>query len=187
MQFLKLLLAFAPWLAFLVIAQGSLARLKAGLLVALGLSVVMGVARLHRGIVLWSGLAFFAFAAVAVAGFENMWAVAWMGVLANGALAASTWLTVALGRPFTLDYAREHVDPSLWDDPGFLRTNMLITSAWGAVFTANALLAVGKKEHFAMGELGYELLSYILLVGAAFFSTWYPKQVRRAREAARAR
>ena len=49
-------MAFAPWLAFLIIAQGSLLRLKLGLVVALALSVVMGVTRLHRGIILWVGL-----------------------------------------------------------------------------------------------------------------------------------
>ena len=35
MGFLKLVLAFAPWLAFLFIAHGSLFRLKLGLVVAL--------------------------------------------------------------------------------------------------------------------------------------------------------
>ena len=48
MSLLKLLLAFAPWLSFLIIARGSLFNLKLGLTVALVLSVVMGVARLHR-------------------------------------------------------------------------------------------------------------------------------------------
>lgn len=57
MGILKLLLAFAPWLAFLFIAHGSLLRLKIGLVVALALSVVMGVTRLHRG--LSSGWAWF--------------------------------------------------------------------------------------------------------------------------------
>lgn len=185
MQFLKLLLAFAPWLAFLVIAQGSLFRLKAGLVTALALSVVMGIAGLHRGIILWAGLAFFTFATVAVVGFESMWAVAWMGVMASGALAASTWLTVALGKPFTLDYARRHVDPSLWNDPGFVRTNVILTSVWGAVFTANSLLALGKMHHLLLPGWGYEAVSYSLLAGTAFFTTWYPERVRKARAAAR--
>ena len=39
MSFLKLLLAFLPWLSFLVIAHGSLFRLKLGLVVALILSM----------------------------------------------------------------------------------------------------------------------------------------------------
>jgi hypothetical protein len=52
MSFLKLLLSFAPWISFLIIAQGSLPRLKIGLIVALLISIGMGVARLHRGVIL---------------------------------------------------------------------------------------------------------------------------------------
>lgn len=178
MSFLKLLLAFLPWLAFLVIAHGSLFRLKLGLVVALVLSVVMGLARLHRGVILWAGLLFFIYATCAVVLLENMWTVQHMGILANGMLAASTWLTVVLKRPFTLEYAREHVDPSRWNDPLFIRTNYLITSVWGLCFVANTVLAWAKMKQLAMPELAYEVLSYVLLVGAALFSSWYPKHVR---------
>ena len=182
MAFLKLLLAFLPWLAFLAIAHGSLFRLKLGLAVALLLSVAMGIGKLHRGVILWVGLSFFVFATLAVVAFNDMWTVQHMGILANGTLAASTWLTVVFRRPFTLDYAREHVDPSLWNEPSFIRTNMVITSVWAAVFTVNAVLAWGKMEHLLLSDLAYEVLSYALLVATAAFTVWYPKQVRRRRE-----
>lgn len=182
MSFLKLILAFLPWLSFLVIAHGSLLRLKIGLVVALALSVIMGVARLHRGVILWAGLLFFIGATLAVVVFDNMWTVRHMGIMANEMLAASTWLTVVLGRPFTFEYAREHVDRSLWTDPRFIKTNVVVTSVWGLVFTVNAVLAWTKMEHFALSELAYEVISYALLVGAAVFTNWYPKHVRRQRE-----
>lgn len=179
MSALKLMLSFAPWLAFLFIAHGSLFRLKLGLVVALVLSVAMGVLRLHRGIILWVGLAFFTVTTIAVVGFENPWAMRHMGILASGALASGTWLTIALGKPFTLDYAREHVDPAYWNDPVFIRTNMVIATVWGLVFTANALLAWGKMERLFLPELGYEIVSYALLVGTVLFTTRYPERVRR--------
>jgi hypothetical protein len=179
MSLIKLLLAFAPWLAFLVIARGSLFNLKAGLLVALVLSVIMGVAKLHRGIILWAGLIFFIYATLAVVVFENMWTARHMGIMANGMLAASTWLTVALKRPFTLDYARQHTDPSLWNTTLFIKTNVIITSVWGIVFTINAVLAWGKMERLVLSELGYELISYAFLVSAAVFTNWYPTHARR--------
>jgi hypothetical protein len=109
LSFLKLLLGFAPWLSFLIIAQGSLLRLKIGLIVALALSFVMGVAKLHRGLILWVGLAFFSSATIAVVGFNNLWVAKYMGILANGALALGTWLTLVLKRPFTLDYAKQQL------------------------------------------------------------------------------
>jgi hypothetical protein len=181
-SFLKLLLSFAPWLAFLVIAQGGLVRLKLGLAVALATSVVMGLARLHRGIILWVGLAFFTYALVAVALLNDLWTARHMGILANGALALGSWLTIATGKPFTLDYARDHTDPSLWNEPAFIRSNVVITTAWALVFTVNALLAWGKMTPFLWPEWGYEIASYVLLIAAAAFTTWYPGHCRRLRQ-----
>jgi hypothetical protein len=183
MSVFKLLLAFLPWISLLVIAHGGMLRLKIGLVVALVLSVVMGVARLHRGVILWAGLTFFIFATLAVVAFDNMWTARHMGVLANGMLASSTWLTVVLKRPFTLEYAREHVDPSLWSDPLFMKTNVVLTSLWGSIFTVNAVLAWGKMEQFVLPELAYEIISYTLLVGTVVFTNWYPKHVRQRRQA----
>ncbi len=182
MSFFKLLLAFAPWLSFLIIARDSLFRLKLGLVVALVLVVVMGITRLHRGVILWAGLLFFTYATVAVVLLDNLWIAQHMGVMANGALAVSTWLTIAIRKPFTLDYAREHTDPSLWDNPLFIRTNVVIASVWGLIFSVNTILAWGKIEHFILSELGYEVITYTLLIGTVAFTTWYPNCVRRRRE-----
>jgi hypothetical protein len=181
LAFAKLMVAFAPWLAFLFIARDTPFRVKVGLVVALGLSVAMGVLRLHRGIILWVGLVFFSIAAVAVIACEDMWTLRHLGVLANGALAAGSWLTVLVGRPFTLDYAKEHVDPSLWSDPHFVASNMLITSIWATTFTINSALAFVKIKELGLSELGCELLSYGLLVATAAFTVWYPAHLRRDR------
>lgn len=182
--FAKLLLAFAPWLSFLLIAHGSLLRVKLGLVVGLALSVAMGLTHLHRGIILWVGLVFFGCAGVAVIGFEDAWTLEHMGVLANGALAAGAWLTVLVRKPFTLDYAKEHTDPALWRHPAFLRTNYLITAAWAAVFTLNAGLAFLKMQRLWFSDLTFELLSYVLLVGCALFTAWYQGRAKKMRSAA---
>ncbi len=181
MSFFKLILAFAPWISFLLIAHGSLFRLKLGLAVALALTVIMGIARLHRGVILWAGVIFFAYSTVAVMLLNNMWTATHMGILANAALAVSSWTTIALKKPFSLDYAREHTDPSLWEDPLFIRTNVVITSVWALVFTVNAVLALGKTEHFVLPAWGYEVISYTFLVGTVLFTTRYPNYVHRRR------
>jgi hypothetical protein len=184
-QFLKLVLSFAPWLSFLIIAHGSMFRLKLGLAVALLLTVAMGLAKLHRGVILWVGLAFFAYASVAVFGFQHMWTIRFMGVLANGALALGTWYGVLAGNPFTLEYAKEHTDPSHWKHPAFIRANMVITSVWGASFTVNALLALlGSLD--MMEGLAKELASYAVLLGTCVFTVWYPEYAKRRAMAAEA-
>lgn len=167
MSFFKLVLAFAPWIAFLIIAHGSLFRLKLGLVIAFALCVVMGVTRLHRGVILWAGLCFFMFATIAVVIFENMWTVQHMGVLANGTLAVSAAAGLAIGKPFTLDYAREHTDPALWNQPEFLRTNFIITLMWTLSFTANAILAWAKMVGFLLPD--WDMKPYLML------SSWAPR------------
>src|SRR5271157_2775413 len=122
MDAIKLMLAFAPWIAFWIISLGhSMLWLKAGICVAALLVVVMGVTRLHRGIILWAGVAFFAFAVIYVAWQENMWVVRHLGFLASGTLFLATFLSMFLGQPFTESYARDHVPKELWDSPSFIR------------------------------------------------------------------
>ena len=144
----------------------------------------MGITKLHRGVLLWAGLAFFAGASIAVVGFDDAWTERHLGVLANGALAAATFLGMAIGRPFTLDYAKSHTEPALWDSP-VLRTNNVLTGAWGAAFVVNLFFAWGKMEGFALSALAYELLAYAVLIGAAWITSWYPKYVRAHAQVAR--
>lgn len=181
MPFLKLLISFAPWIAFLVIARDTLGRVEVGLVAALVLSVVMAATRLHRGIVMWVGLVFFSAATVAVLVFHNMWTIRHLGVLANGALATGAWATLAVRRPFTLDYARAHTDPSKWNDPLFIRVNVQLTTVWAATFTFNTVLAWLLLKH-VWPEWACHTVSYAALIAAAAFTSWYPAHLRRRRE-----
>lgn len=183
MSFFKMLFSFAPWICFLIIAHDSMFRLKLGIIVAAVLSVVMAVIRLHRGVIMWVGILFFLYAIVAVVFLNDMWAVRHMGVLANGALAAGVWAGIVMKRPFTLEYAREHTDPSLWENPVFLNTNYILTTIWAVVFTINASLAWQRSTRPALPGWGYETISYSLLVSAMFASTWYPQYGKKRREA----
>jgi hypothetical protein len=185
MSFLKLVFSFAPWIAFLIIAKGTLLRLEIGLVVALALTILMAVLRLHRGTIMWVGLVFFGAATVAVLGFHNLWTMKHLGVLANGALAVGSWTTLLIGRPFSLDYARQNTDPALWNQPVFIRTNVRITAIWAAVFTFNTALAWILMEDVLLPQWACHTLSYAALIGAAAFTSWYPRHVRRVARSAR--
>ncbi len=50
---------------------------------------------------------------------------------------AISLLSLAIRRPFTLQYAREVVDAETAALPGFLKANYVITSAWAAAFAAD--------------------------------------------------
>lgn len=183
MSFFKMLWSFAPWISFLIIARDTMFQLKLGIVVAAVLSVVMAVTRLHRGVIMWAGFLFFGYAIVAVVILNDMWAVRHMGILANGALAAGVWGGILFKRPFTLEYAREHTDPSLWEHPAFLRINYLLTAMWASVFSVSALLAWHRSTPSPMPGWVYEVISYSLLLSAMLMSTWYPQVLKRRREA----
>ncbi|MDK9717888.1 MAG: hypothetical protein OEL57_08270 [Trichlorobacter sp.] len=181
MSIFKMILSFAPWIAFLIISGPTMFRLKLGIIVAAILVIVMGVTKLHRGVILWAGVLFFIYALISVVWLNNMWTVRHMGILANGTLALGAWLTVLLKQPFTLDYAKEHTDPSLWDSPIFLKTNYVITSAWGVVFIIGVLNAWLKMQHLAVPHWVFEVAQYSFMLGAMFFTNWYTAYVKRQR------
>jgi hypothetical protein len=179
MSFLKLVLSFAPWIAFLLIARGNLQRVEIGLAVALGLSVLMAALRLHRGVIMWVSLVFSTGATVAIVGFHDSWTLKHLGVIANGALAVGSWLTLGIGKPFTLDYARQHTAPAQWHNPVFIRTNVILTAAWATAFTVNTVLAWILMERTILPEWACHTMSYLVLLGVAAFTSWYPGYVRR--------
>lgn len=62
--------------------------------------------------------------------------------------------------------------------PGICVHQFILTSAWGTIFTLNALLAFGKMESFLLQPWQYETTNYVLLVCGAILTSWYPNRVR---------
>jgi hypothetical protein len=95
-------------------------------------------------------------------------------------LLAIVLVSMVVGRPFTLQYARESVPAELWNTPRFVRTNFVITGAWAValaviVMTEAAMVYVPSMPH----QAGI-LLIVLAMVGAVEFTGWYPKRVRMA-------
>lgn len=101
-------------------------------------------------------------------------------------LLAIVLASMAVGRPFTLVYARRVVPEHLWSDPRFLRVNQIITGAWALAFLvmAAAEAAVVFVPGFP-GWLGVVIVVAALAAAIAFsrrFPAWL--RARRARRAA---
>ena len=182
MESLKLLLAFSPWIAFWIISGGhSMLWLQIGICVAAILVLVMGITRLHRGLLLWAGVVFFAFALVTVAWLKNMWVIQHLGILASGTLFMATMISIVIGQPFTESYAREHVPRELWDTPSFIRSGYTVTGVWGIIFLANTLVNVIKPHYLELGEWCFRGLELSILVSGVVFTTIYSNYLRRKR------
>jgi all-trans-retinol 13,14-reductase len=92
-----------------------------------------------------------------------------------GAFAIVAWITLLVGFPFTLQYAREQAPRDVWDSPGFYQMNVHLTLAWALVFTISTVLGA-----LAM-VVGYGLMLGVIIPigGMAFafiFSKRYPNR-----------
>ena len=184
-----LLLSFAPWLLFALIAGKSMSSLETAIIVCTALTVLLGYKQLRKRYLLtWGTLLFFVFCLIAVGLMKNVWVATNMNALSYGALAAITWGSLLVGMPFTMQYAKEEVDRSHWDSPAFIHANRLITAVWGVLFLANLGISIYRHEHSGMNEMIFTAAGWIImLIGVAFttaYSSWAHKKRLQAEAAA---
>lgn len=81
-------------------------------------------------------------------------------------------VTIVIGKPFSLEYAKESVPSSKWNDPRFIATNRAISGAWAAAFAVAAVADVALWRHALPARL-----VAILILGALYaafrFTRWY--------------
>lgn len=92
-----------------------------------------------------------------------------------GIFAAVAWITLLIGRPFTLQYAREQAPPEIWDHPLFMRLNVILTAVWCGILTVNTLF--GFVAYLTGRLLSFGLLIPLTMMILGFvFSARYPKR-----------
>lgn len=177
---MNILLAFAPFIVFVIVERiaGVPAGLAAG---ALASAVLLGRDLLSREravkvlevgtMILFGGLALYALA------FHPVWSIAAVRLRVDGGLLAIVLVSIAIRRPFTLQYAREQVASALWSNPVFVRTNYVISAAWGAAFAAmvvaDILLAYMPEVPRAAGIA----VTVVALMAAVKLTARYPESV----------
>lgn len=178
-----MLLAFAPFIAFAVIDRlvGSTEGLIAGALVATVL-LLRDVVSQGRAVkildlgtfALFCGLALYAYL------LAPNWSIIAVRLFVDSGLLAIVLLSLAMGKPFTIQYAREQVSAELWDTPEFYRTNVVISSAWALAF---GVMVAAELVLLSMPDIPHRagVIAIVLaLVGAVKFTSWYPESRRNA-------
>lgn len=178
---MAMLLAFAPFILFAVVMgfAGVTAGLSAAALAALALlareSLLRG--RSFKILELGSAILFTLMAAHALLA-ENSWPLYGVRLGVDGGLLAIVLISIAIRRPFTLQYAREQVPREWWERPGFLRVNYHITAAWGLAFAAMVASDLAALIWPGLPTSLGTLVTVAALIGAWRFSTWYPQRAR---------
>ncbi|MCX5386988.1 hypothetical protein [Streptomyces sp. NBC_00083] len=177
----SVLLGFAPWIIFDVIAGPSTWKLAAFTAFVAALVFSVPDFRDHR-VKLLDAVGILFFGVVALLGcfldrHDLIWLETYAQVLSSGVLALIALVSLVTV-PFTEQYARESVPREFWKNPRFRRTNRIITAAWAVVFVATALLGLAALHTKSMGDWYNWVIPVILLVLAIKFTKWYPAQVR---------
>lgn len=174
-----ILLAFAPFIVF-VIAQ-RLVGVTTGLVLAAVTSalLLLWAAIGHKSLkvlelgtfILFGGLA--AYAKLA----HPTWSIIAVRLRVDAGLLLIVLVSLALRRPFTLQYAREQTPPDIWNSPLFIRTNYIITAVWAAAFTV-MVLAEAAMLYVPSIPPKLGIIVTILAIYAAFrFTDAYPKRI----------
>jgi hypothetical protein len=180
---MNMLLAFAPFIAFVVIERtvGTSAGLAAGALVSAVMLTRDLLAQDRHVKILEIGtfLLFGALTAYALM-FGASWSVPAVRLRVDTGLCLIVLASIVLRQPFTLQYAREKVSPELWSAPAFVRINYVITFAWALAFAAmvaaDLLMTYVSSVPHSVGIL----ITVIALYAAIKFTGWYPERQRAA-------
>jgi hypothetical protein len=105
--------------------------------------------------------------------------VATVRLAVDGGLFLIALISLAIGQPFTLQYARESVPREFWTTPVFFSTNVRITAVWTAAF-AVMTAADAAAQYVEAIPLWVDIAATVAAFAAAFwFTRWYPATVRR--------
>ncbi|HXM59209.1 MAG TPA: hypothetical protein VN950_00040 [Terriglobales bacterium] len=174
-----ILLAFAPFIAFAVVdrligpAQGLIAG--AATSVALPLRDWIGFHRKPKILEIGTAILFGGLALYAILG-GPVWSIVSVRLRVDTGLFLIVLTTLIVGKPFTLQYAREQVPQSLWDTPQFIRSNYVITGVWSAAFLILVLADLILIYRTDLSPKIGIFATVLALVGAFKFTQWYPEK-----------
>ena len=153
--------------------------LAAGAAVSAAL-IIRDLARSRRGVKVLEAGTFVLFAGLAVFTLLSgaTWSVIGVRLCVDAGLLLVVLASMALGRPFTLQYARDQIAPEFWNQPEFIRTNYVITGAWALAFAVMVLAELALLYVPGMPPRAGVVAIVLALVGAVKFTSWYPERTR---------
>jgi hypothetical protein len=178
---MSILLSLSPFAMFFGLMRGH--SPLAGLLGAFVVSLLLCGRMWRRGeslkiLEVGSLVVFGALAAYTLLA-EPHWSVATVRLAVDAGLLAIALTSLAIGRPFTIQYARERVPEAIWGLPVFFTTNRLITVVWAVAF-AVLVAADAAAEYVPAIPLWIDIAASVAaFVAAVWFSRRYPDVVRR--------
>jgi hypothetical protein len=185
---MSILMSLTPFIVFFALMR--LVSPLAGLSAAFVASLLLCLRQWRRGeavkVLEIGSLALFGALLLYTVIAAPVWTVATVRLAVDGGLLLIVLVSLAVDRPFTLQFARETVPQEYWQTPLFLATNRRISVAWAVAF-AVMTGADAAAEYVEAIPLWIDIVATVLaFVAAVWFTLWYPAAVsRHARQQAR--
>lgn len=136
----KIFLGFFPWIFFAVFYGTTPCSMAFACLSALILTFVFEHEELKKGFILpWGTVIFFIMLGLNDYFGFSPWATQHASRIINSALAVIVYISMLMGKPFSMQYARQKVAKIYWRTPTFMRINWIITALWAVLMTMMAL------------------------------------------------
>jgi hypothetical protein len=174
----EFLLAFAPFIEFVVLDEllGSTEGLLAGIIMSAGLLIRDWMSADREPKIIEIGTAIF-FCGLAVQALPA-WSIDGVRLRVDSGLLIMILVTLAIRRPFTLQYAREQVATEFWERPEFIRTNYVVTAVWALAFSVVVIVELIMLYWPEVPPRVGILVTIAALVGGVKFTSWYPERRR---------
>lgn len=177
----QLLFGFLPWILLNALFGKTAAEMLISILVASAVFLALEWKSLRKGFILSWGTAFFLiFIFIFDVILQNSWVIHHTPFLSSIILATIAWISLLIGMPFTLQYARQQVAQHLWNKPGFMKVNQMITAIWGSIFLASAAWQFVPFGDDLSGKILHQILGYgTTLLGIWItikFPNWYSRK-----------
>lgn len=102
-------------------------------------------------------------------------------VLVWALFTAMASISLLVGKPFTLQFAREQTPREVWNTPLFQQANVVITLAWTAAFAINLVVALIALRLGSNGAIVAGVFQFIPMVGAVIFMNRYRATLQQQR------
>ena len=177
-----MIVSFIPWILFWILAGKGMPEPAAA--AAFFTTLVFIIVEKIRGrslkILQVGTLAFFLVLSALALATELDRFSAWVNFGANFTLTAIVLFSIVIGKPFTLQYAKEQTPENFWTSPVFIRINYTISWVWCLVFLVNLIpstvIVCGGNVPAAVRWTA----SIVLFIAAAKFTKWYPQHIKKA-------
>ncbi len=182
----KFLFGFIPWILFLFLSGNTLVSLERSIIISLLASVIFGVRALREGFILqWGTLFFFIACAITVNLLKLVFVAEHMAIISNGFFASLIWVTIFIGKPFTLQYAKVELPKEQWEEPELIQSCRFIAIIWALLLTLSTLISFSRilKPGLCPGWVYFNITLGIML-GGGIFTTLYKKYKRSRRNSA---